>query len=163
MTETVQRFWRSVDKQDHSGCWKWKLSTDSKGYGQFKIGSRKNGTRERVMAHRFSYMLHFVEIPKGMYVLHRCDNPPCVNPKHLWLGTIADNNKDMIDKGRNVVGVDMPQSKLNEIDVRLIRALGSLFPHRTLAPVFGVSQATISKIVRHAAWRHIKAVHRSST
>jgi hypothetical protein len=79
-----------------TGCWEWNNWTNDKGYGEFSIKKRK------VLAHRASYMAHnnLTELPKGMYVCHTCDNPPCINPNHLFLGTQQDNMDDMYNKGR---------------------------------------------------------------
>jgi hypothetical protein len=88
------RFWLHVEKTD--GCWIWTGSSNDAGYGVV-------WTDDKILvgAHRFSYELHNEPITGGLFVLHRCDNPPCVNPEHLFLGTAADNVHDMIRKGRN--------------------------------------------------------------
>jgi excisionase family DNA binding protein len=89
------RFWRYVEKSD--GCWQWTGAANPKGYGN--IGRGKGlGTAK---AHRVSWELHFGPIPPGLYVCHACDNPPCVRPDHLFLGTAQDNNNDKIAKGRD--------------------------------------------------------------
>lgn len=88
-----ERFWTKVKKTD--GCWEWqRCLIGSMGYGSFWDGERK------WVAHRYSYTLHNGPIPEGMCVCHTCDNPKCVNPAHLWIGTKADNNRDKIQKGR---------------------------------------------------------------
>jgi hypothetical protein len=87
-------------KKEPSGCWAWIGSKNIYGYGRFK---KSLGTRDKfimVAAHRYSYEMHKGEIPNGLFVCPSCDNPPCVNPDHLWLGTPADNTHDMIAKGR---------------------------------------------------------------
>ena len=90
------RFWSRVEFSPH--CWVWVGPTNDKGYGQIRVGGR--GSR-CLLVHRLSWELHYGPIPPGMCVLHHCDNPPCVRPDHLFLGTLADNNRDMYRKGRD--------------------------------------------------------------
>jgi hypothetical protein len=89
----IQRFLIKVDKTD--SCWIWTANKDKNGYGRFKF------ERYPHPAHRFSYKLFKGEIPKGMLICHSCDNPSCVNPEHLWLGSCSDNTRDMVSKNRH--------------------------------------------------------------
>ncbi|MEY9995875.1 hypothetical protein ABIE67_007907 [Streptomyces sp. V4I8] len=94
-----ERFWRYVDKTGE--CWTWTGGHSNDGYGRFFISEGEGN----VAAHRFSYQLHNGEIPDGLIICHRCDNPPCVRPDHLFVGTHLDNVRDMFSKGRNVSGM----------------------------------------------------------
>lgn len=92
----AERLWAKVDRTE--SCWIWTGGTNIKGYGCIGLGERGRG---KALAHRVSWELAFGPIPDGLWVLHHCDNPPCVRPDHLWLGTAADNNRDMVAKGRH--------------------------------------------------------------
>ena len=88
------RFWGNVYPGQADDCWEWHGTLRADGYGQIRIGA------SNVLAHRLAWQLAVGPIPDDLCVLHRCDNPPCVNPDHLWLGTHADNMHDMFAKGR---------------------------------------------------------------
>ncbi|HTP29480.1 MAG TPA: HNH endonuclease [Anaeromyxobacteraceae bacterium] len=124
----------------------------SAGYGQILTGSRRDGTRAISYAHRVIF--EALNGPAGpLEVMHSCDNPPCVNPKHLSLGTHAENFADAARKGRMNQGINHGMAKLTEDDVRKIRASkGTL---RSIAPRFGVTINTISVIRRRLSWRHV--------
>lgn len=131
-------------------CWLWRASTNDLGYGLF--GPRR--------AHRASYEFFYGEIPKGMSVLHRCDVRNCVNPEHLFLGTQADNVRDMMQKKRHrctpMRGEANPQSKLTAKKVRQIKALKqSGVSQAQIAKLFKVSPMTISRAVTGKAWKLI--------
>lgn len=93
----ADRFWEKVKKGSKDSCWLWQASTYRNGYGQFGRGGRNAGNE---VASRMAWILTYGEIPKGLNVLHTCDNPLCCNPEHLWLGTQANNLEDMWKKGR---------------------------------------------------------------
>ena len=89
-----ERFDRNYIPEPMSGCWIWTASLKKRNYGSFSSG------KKNLIAHRASWLLHYGEIPEGLRVLHRCDNPPCVNPQHLFIGTNKDNTDDAVAKGR---------------------------------------------------------------
>jgi hypothetical protein len=99
----ADRFWPKVEKTD--GCWLWTGATDRRGYGKIFDGAGK-----LLIASRVAHELCIGPIPDGLCVLHKCDNPPCVNPDHLFLGTFGDNTQDMLAKGRNRNGYSPPRS-----------------------------------------------------
>lgn len=139
-----------------SGCWIWMMSTNEKGYGRVYAG-RADGRQER--AHRVSYRIFKGEIPEGMIVCHRCDVPSCVNPDHLFLGSLKDNTQDMLAKGRNVpmVGEMCGRAVLTEKQVREARRRyqagdGS---HRSLAEEYGVSKGAMCAVLTGRSWAHI--------
>lgn len=91
-----EEFWAKVDIRGEDDCWEWTGARTERGYGQYNVGhTSKNGS------HRKAYAITKGPIPEGMCVCHSCDNPPCCNPKHLWVGTLGDNNRDAAKKGRN--------------------------------------------------------------
>lgn len=143
----ADRFWAKA-KRTSSGCWEWTAGTTTGGYGKFWAAGRAVG------AHRFSWELaNDRKIPEGKWVLHDCDNPPCVNPNHLFIGTNVDNMADMVAKGRQTRGVEHLSSKLTPADVRAIRASDE--SQRVLAVRFAVSQMAIWRVLVHRTWKHV--------
>lgn len=133
-------------------CWVWTASLAGLGYGQIKIP----GTRRQIYAHRLSYLIHCGPIPEGRFICHDCDNPRCVNPKHLFLGTPADNQQDMKAKGRHKYGEKNGRAKLKARQVRQIRRAGALkVPYRRLALAYGVSTGCIEAILNGRTWVHV--------
>jgi len=111
---------------------------------------------KQIYAHRASFEVHIGIIPVGFGVLHRCDNPPCCNPKHLFLGTAKDNVEDMMAKKRHKFGEDSPKAILKEQDVVSIRSLrGTGLTFAAIADMYGVSKATIRSVAIKMTWRHI--------
>jgi len=150
----AERFWAKVRKSD--GCWEWTAhcNTTRHPYGRILVGSRRDGTRRMATAHRVSWELHFGAIPEGMCVCHRCDNPRCVRPDHLFLGTQIENIADMKAKKRARSVGARTRAKLTWADVDTIRselARGAL--QEDLARRFGVRQPAISDIKHNKKWK----------
>ena len=95
--DPVDRFWPKVDIKSETECWNWTGARSPLGYGRFSVDRNESVW----VASRYSWFIHNGPIPKGMYICHKCDNPPCVNPNHLFLGTQSDNIKDAYRKGRH--------------------------------------------------------------
>lgn len=142
-------FMPKVTKDEDSGCWIWGGAKTADGYGLFFNGEQT----ER--AHRFSYRAYVAEIPQGRLLLHRCDNPSCVNPQHLVVGTQLENVADMRRKNRavDVAGSKHGRAKLSEEKVVSIRADGRC--HAVIAAEHGVSKGLISQIKTRTIWAHI--------
>lgn len=148
----IERF-NSKYVKDESGCWLWTASVAGKGYGQIKLP----GQRKQIYAHRLSYLIHKGEDPGNKQVCHTCDNPRCVNPDHLFIGTAQDNHDDMKNKGRHTYGEKSATVKLSENDVKQIKiALKSGMTQMRIAKAFDVSQAEINRINTGKRWQHIK-------
>jgi hypothetical protein len=139
------RFWKYVLLGD--GCWEWAGGRMPKGYGIFAHDGRQG------YAHRASYKMHHGPIPPGMSVLHRCDNPACVRPNHLFLGTRGDNNRDCMTKGRNAFGEKCGRSKLTAEQVLSIRKDSRAC--RAVAADYGVNAQSIWNIRNRITWKHL--------
>ncbi len=154
--DPTDRFWKSVKIGNDSDCWEWQAGKMQAGYGVIGVG------RKILYTHRYSYELHNGPIPKGFFVCHHCDNPPCCNPDHLFLGTDRDNKHDMIKKGRNFIpaprlGENHFGAKLTDNMVREIRIRSNQGEIGTaLAREFGVRPAAISAIIRRRSWTHVE-------
>jgi hypothetical protein len=145
-----QRFWAKVDRA--GDCWLWTASRRGDGYGAFQVESQR-----QISAHRYSYLLNHGPIPEGMVVMHSCDQPLCVNPDHLSLGTNLANQRDAARKGRKRPGIKNHNAKLSEEQVLELRAryeAGGI-SQKDLAAEYGISHALVSFIVTRKAWKHI--------
>lgn len=150
------RFWAKVEIKGEDDCWNWTASKEILwGYGQFRFRSRTQ------KSHRVSWVLVYGEIPENQCVLHKCDNPACVNPNHLFLGTHQDNVKDRDAKGRQShsmgrKGIEHNQHKLCNEDVICIRVLYQAgIVQREIAKMYNVHVMTINNIVHRKLWKHI--------
>jgi len=135
-----------------NGCWEWQAATMGKGYGFMKIP----GTRNQISAHRLSYLLHYGTLPDDMNVCHTCDNPKCVKPSHLFLGTQKDNQQDMKSKDRHLYGSRNTVSKLTDEKARQIHKLSNQgLSQGKIGKIFGITQGTVWKILKGQRWEHI--------
>ena len=154
-TEQKELFWSRVEVPfQPSDCWEWKGGRDKGGYGKLKLAG------VWYKSHRIAYFLFDPTFDQSLLICHQCDNPSCVNPNHLFVGTSADNMRDMKEKGRDcgnkIRGGSLnPGAKLSEKDVIEIR---SMYPGTTqieIAKKFGIHQATVSEIIRKVSWTQI--------
>lgn len=170
MSSTSEKFWSKVDIPAFDDCWPWQGHCDRHGYGSFKQGEKLTGS------HRVAWELTRGPIPEGLHVCHHCDNPPCCNPSHLFLGTHQDNMRDMVAKGRDRAsknresrGTPPPKqraprppgrsgrAKLTEKQVQDIRALYATgeYTQDELGVMFGVARSRISETCNRKTWRLI--------
>lgn len=147
------RFWTKVHIKKSNQCWDWLAYKNCHGYGILTEKGRC------IKAHRIAYNLTFGKIPKNLLVCHKCDNRSCVNPKHLFLGSNAENMKDMSKKGRsrNMAGENNPRKKLSKTQVLLIRREFILRKNcNLLAKRFKVEPTTIYHIATRRSWKSVK-------
>ena len=150
-------FWSQVTKTD--GCWEFQGYRNAAGYGHIGVNNAL------VLTHRFAWMLEHGSIPEGLFVLHHCDNPPCVRINHLYLGTRADNGYDMSARNRHadVAGDKHPQAKLSSADIPVIRDRRERGEElASIADDYGVTPQTIYQIHYRRRWRHIEETHARS-
>ena len=178
--DLIERFEAKFIPEPNSGCWLWTAATDGKGYGRFRVGSKTDGTRKSAIATRVSWKIYCGDLPDDLCVLHKCDNPYCVNPDHLFLGTHTDNMQDCSRKNRTSKGdkhsaiqkAHLPrgkdhylygkpgfcgetnaQAKLTEDQVRAIRA--DTRTQMVIAKDYGMTFQQISRIKNRTRWKHV--------
>lgn len=151
-TDPYERMMRYVSPEPNTGCWIFTGRINDKGYGMIDRGTR---------VHRLSWTHEHGPIPSGLFVCHHCDNRPCCNPAHLFLGTPKDNMQDMIKKGRKRVpmGIDHRKAKLtvenvHEIRRLLVRNLSKM----AIAAAYGIAPSAIYGIATHRTWKHVPVI-----
>lgn len=159
----VGRFWAKVNKSgpissarpELGPCWLWTAAVSTNGYGQFRIG------KKNTVASRYSYELAYGPIVGGLWVLHHCDNPPCVRPDHLYLGTHRDNTNDMVNRSRVAHGERTNTAKLTLAQVQEIRSLTYGIQNfrrgecKKIAEQYGVSPSQVKRIATGRDWREV--------
>jgi hypothetical protein len=151
------RLSRMVIVNPTTDCHEWQ-GAKFNGYGRLTVGSRVDGSRHQTTAHRASYVLHHGEVPEGHEICHKCDNPSCINPAHLFAGTRQDNVEDREAKGRGNQnkGSKVRTSKLVEADIvqiKILRSNGESM--RSIARIFKVHHKVIMEIIKGTAWKHV--------
>lgn len=139
------------------GCWEWLgYREKSNGYGRTSIGSDSTRSQNRINAHQLAFLLFEGSIPEGLFVCHTCDNPPCVRPSHLFLGTPLQNQHDSIEKKRKLHGEQIANHKLTtDMVIEIRKRFEAGEAKRALGRRFGVHRKTIKRIVERTAWPHI--------
>lgn len=149
MTELPTRIESKIQPEPNSGCWLWLGGTNQKNYGHIWSSELKRHER----AHRMVYQILIGAIPAGQQLLHRCDNPYCVNPDHMFVGSNAENMADRDAKGRQARGESCALAKLTEDQVRAIRQ--SSGSHVAVGKQFGTSAMNVADIRHRRTWKHI--------
>ena len=147
----IARFWSKIRVLGEDECWIWTAHLDAQGYGRFWLNGKS------WLAHRLAYLLANGVIPEGLQINHRCNNPPCCNPRHLKHGTQQDNMNDMVNAERQARGETHGRTELTEAQVVKIRDLYASgdCTQADLAERFGVTGGTISQTITGETWAHI--------
>lgn len=157
----MKHFHTKYQKHSVTGCWEWQRYRKPNGYGYTEYWDKAAKKRVNTHAHRLSWIIHNGPIPPGMQVCHTCDNPPCVNPAHLFLGTNYENWEDCVSKGRNMGGANgppiaRPRARLTEADVAEIRRLRASGASRDeVARRFGISVDNVSHVTTGRRWKNL--------
>lgn len=150
------RLWSRVTFTDE--CWEYSGARHEFGYGMIGLGGRRG---KQTSTHRLVWLIFFGEIPPKIEVLHKCDNPPCIRPDHLFLGTQGDNNTDAKQKGRSrggsLPGTKHPNAKMTEaLVISMHEAVASGEPIRQLANRLELPYSTVWGALRGPAWKHVR-------
>lgn len=149
----IRRFWGKADKRE-DGCWEWQSAKMPKGYGIFTV--LLEGKYVGVLAHRMAWLITYSDVPTELYVCHKCDNPKCVRPEHLFLGTHADNLGDQKAKGRSRFGSKHHGAKVTEEDVKDMFALREQgLTHKQIAEKYNMSRPNVTVILNGRTWQNV--------
>lgn len=150
----AERFERYVSPEPNSGCWLWTGACINTGYGVFNIGRAVDGDKRNVLAHRMALSLSGTVVPDDKCVLHKCDNKVCVNPDHLYVGTVKDNSRDAVERGRHggrpMPGTENPRAKITaDMALAIYSSADSL---SVLAERYGISRTQAGHIKNKKSW-----------
>ena len=149
----IDRFYRGFKKGGRSECWSWLKGKDDEGYGCIYFDGK------RTRSHRVSYRLYYGIIPDGLHVLHRCDNPSCVNPYHLFLGTNKDNMKDKVSKNRQNKGSYVHCSKLTKEEVlEVVYLVSQGWSERKVSYFYNINSSSVNKIMTGISWSWLTGI-----
>lgn len=140
---TEEKFWSLINKSHESECWIWLGGVNNKGYGQFRLNGRL------YMSHRLAYSLSKSEIPRGLFLCHKCDTPKCCNPSHMFIGTQSDNMIDRVVKNRQ------PNLVLTPEIVKEIRRLSASYMPGQISKKLNISLTLVKKVFYNESWKHV--------